>query len=335
MSRYRTIKPEFWASEQIVLLSMQARLMFIGMWNFADDNGVLPASFINIKAKIFPIDNCSLADIKNWINELIQQKLIKEYQIDDKSYWMITGFKIHQKIDKPSYKYPEPLQNDNNSANKNESSVEIKEHSAKNTYPSDKIADASETFAEGSPLERSREEKRGKEKNGEEGSVRGGVPAAPVAQARRREQLSDPPEKSKRENFTEEIAEAFEHWQAVTGYPRAKLDDKRKRLIRDALKLGYTVGDLKNAISGCAKTPHNQGHNERGQAYMGLHVILRNADQIDRFIKNFHSPPRLQNKAALRTKSNLSAVEQFVMEESDPDADSSKFEEGEIYENSG
>ncbi len=69
-------------------------------------------------------------------------------------------------------------------------------------------------------------------------------------------------------------------------HPRARLDDRRKTIINRSLKIGYSVGELKTAIDGCARTPHNMGQNDRGQVYDGLHVILRDADQIDRFIRN-------------------------------------------------
>lgn len=37
MPRIRTIKPEYWTSEQVLDLSIPARLAFIGLWNFCDD----------------------------------------------------------------------------------------------------------------------------------------------------------------------------------------------------------------------------------------------------------------------------------------------------------
>ena len=108
MARARTIKPSFWTSEQVMLLPVMARLLFIGMWNFADDNGVYPVSLIQLKAQIFPSDSFSLDDIKSWVSSLIEQKLIKEYSISDVKFWIITGWKKHQKIDKPTPYYPLP-----------------------------------------------------------------------------------------------------------------------------------------------------------------------------------------------------------------------------------
>lgn len=104
MARIRTTKPEFWSSEQIVNLSIPARLLFKGMWNFCDDAGTHPASHITLKAVVFPCDNI---DISPLIDEIERQGLIMRYEVDGKSYWHVTGWH-HQKIDKPSYKHPLP-----------------------------------------------------------------------------------------------------------------------------------------------------------------------------------------------------------------------------------
>jgi hypothetical protein len=105
MSRIRTIKPEFWTSEQIVECSTTARLLFIGMWNFADDAGNMPASLKTLKMQIFPGDDFNLAEIGGWVSELVNNKLVIVYSVEGKEFWHITGWK-HQKIERPSYKHP-------------------------------------------------------------------------------------------------------------------------------------------------------------------------------------------------------------------------------------
>ena len=62
MARIRTIKPEFWTSDQVVECSFAARLLFIGMWNFCDDYGVHPASLRKLKMEIFPGDDEMVTD---------------------------------------------------------------------------------------------------------------------------------------------------------------------------------------------------------------------------------------------------------------------------------
>lgn len=110
MSRIRTIKPEFWSSEQIVECSPTARLLFIGMWNFCDDGGVIPASVKAIKMQVFPGDDFNTESIKSWLNELVNNNLLTVFESNGKQYYFVTGWK-HQKIDKPSYKYPQYKQN--------------------------------------------------------------------------------------------------------------------------------------------------------------------------------------------------------------------------------
>ncbi|MGV8869289.1 MAG: hypothetical protein ACOH2S_20405 [Janthinobacterium svalbardensis] len=77
----------------------------------------------------------------------------------------------------------------------------------------------------------------------------------------------------------------FAFWQKVMDSPKSALDSKRKRLIAKALK-NYSPGDICRAIRGCAKTPHNMGQNDRNTKFNGLDLILRDADHIDRFIRN-------------------------------------------------
>lgn len=116
MARIRTIKPEFWTSEQIVECSMSARLLFIGLWNFCDDNGAHPYSPKTIKMEIFPGDEIKLSALEGWISELIKHGLLKTYHIEDKRYLQVTGWH-HQKIDKPNPKHPIPLSFDDDSTN--------------------------------------------------------------------------------------------------------------------------------------------------------------------------------------------------------------------------
>lgn len=99
MARIRTIKPEFWTDEKIVECSFEARLMFIGMFNFADDKGNLVRSPKRIKMQIFPAD---MIDCEPLIKELSVAGLISEYSVSGVEYIHIDGFSKHQKINRPS-----------------------------------------------------------------------------------------------------------------------------------------------------------------------------------------------------------------------------------------
>ena len=108
MARIRSIKPEFWTSEQIVECSPNARLMFVGLWTFADDNGIHPTNPMRIKMQVFPADDISSADIRRMLDELSLNGLIEIYDVDGKEFFRITGWGKHQKIDQPTYRFPLP-----------------------------------------------------------------------------------------------------------------------------------------------------------------------------------------------------------------------------------
>jgi hypothetical protein len=101
MARIRTIKPEFWTSEQVMECSRDARLLFVGIWNFADDEGRMPFSAKRLKAQILPADDISSENVRRWVAELEAHGLVIVYQIDSKEFLQVTGWH-HQKIDKPN-----------------------------------------------------------------------------------------------------------------------------------------------------------------------------------------------------------------------------------------
>lgn len=108
MPRIRTVKPEFWSSGQVVDCSIEARLMFIGIWNYCDDNGIHSDSPKRIKMQVFPGDDMSIEQVSGWLDELELNGLIKRYEVDGSRYLMCTGFKKHQRIDQPTYTHPLP-----------------------------------------------------------------------------------------------------------------------------------------------------------------------------------------------------------------------------------
>jgi hypothetical protein len=96
----------------------------------------------------------------------------------------------------------------------------------------------------------------------------------------------------------DKIEGVFNYWRKTMGTTKAQLGTKRIRTIKAALGWGYSPRDLCRAIQGCALTPHNQGKNERGQKYLGLHVCLGSEDNIDRFMANSKAPPVAPEKKA-------------------------------------
>ena len=106
--RNRLIKPEFFSNEDIMQVSVGAKLLFIGLFCLVDDNGVYPNRPNQIKVNIFPLDD---VDVPMLMKELNDKKLIIYYKDDskgDKEYFWIPGFINHQVINKKFSKYPIP-----------------------------------------------------------------------------------------------------------------------------------------------------------------------------------------------------------------------------------
>jgi len=63
----------------------------------------------------FPGDDFSLDTVNGWLEELWNVGLIDRYNHEGEEYLSVSGWQKHQRIDKPSYKYP-PLDKDGNPA---------------------------------------------------------------------------------------------------------------------------------------------------------------------------------------------------------------------------
>lgn len=104
--RIRSIKPEFWRSEDINRLSIEDRLLFIGLWSYVDDNGVgrdeLPAICADLFAgDMFENSRETVARVTRGLQNLFAAGLIERYEVDGKPYLMVVAWDAHQRIDKP------------------------------------------------------------------------------------------------------------------------------------------------------------------------------------------------------------------------------------------
>lgn len=104
MARNRTIKPTFWSDVKIGELKRDARLLYIGLWNFADDCGVVSADSRFLKASIFPFDDIRPRDIDDWLKSLETSGMIVPIVYDGKAFYAIPNFGKHQVICRPNVK---------------------------------------------------------------------------------------------------------------------------------------------------------------------------------------------------------------------------------------
>ena len=109
MPRSRSIKPEFWDDEKLARLSRDIRLLFIGTWKCADDEGVCKGNHSWLKAQIFPYDEIPSATFTDWMCQLEAGGFLVPFEENGESYYLIKNFLKHQKIDHPSkIKNPRP-----------------------------------------------------------------------------------------------------------------------------------------------------------------------------------------------------------------------------------
>ena len=112
MARIRSIKPEFWTSESIARLPHRARLTFIGLWSYVDDNGVGRDVERLIAAALYPLEEDpreGLAMVREDLATLSRHSRIVRYEVEGKPYLFVEGWDEHQKIDKPNKgRYPRP-----------------------------------------------------------------------------------------------------------------------------------------------------------------------------------------------------------------------------------
>lgn len=82
-----------------------------------------------------------------------------------------------------------------------------------------------------------------------------------------------------------EIQKVFEYWIATHRSGRGvkpRLDNTRKNCIAKAIS-NYGVETCMDAVRGCLLSDWHMGSNPRGKRYDDITLILRNADNIEKF----------------------------------------------------
>ena len=128
--RIRSIKPEFWSSPDIAALSDSDRLLFIGLWSFVDDQGRGRDDVALIVAALYPHDMVAnpletVAKVRDGLARLHAANLIYRYTVASRTYFLVTGWSKHQKVDKarPS-RLPEPTEEEDDTFPQNDANRE-------------------------------------------------------------------------------------------------------------------------------------------------------------------------------------------------------------------
>ena len=98
MARMRYIKPEFWTDGKMVALSFAARLLYIGMWNFAVcDKGHVEDDVLRLKMQVFPADD---VDVQSALDELVGSGRVVRVELSTgETFLHVIHLGDHQKVD--------------------------------------------------------------------------------------------------------------------------------------------------------------------------------------------------------------------------------------------
>jgi hypothetical protein len=114
MARIRTIKPEFWIDEKVGRLKRDVRLLFIGLWNISDDQGVVKSQAAYIKGQLFSYDEeLRVNTVQDWLTSLVNARMLIAFTHQGEGYYLVRTFEDHQLINRPSKpKFPTELLDD-------------------------------------------------------------------------------------------------------------------------------------------------------------------------------------------------------------------------------
>jgi len=109
VARKRMIDPGIWQSQDFGRLSELAKLLFIGLFTQADDEGRGIGNPVYLKSSIFPYkESLRSADVEKALSEISSNMSVFFYSCNGNQYYQLTNWDKWQKIDKPSQsKIPE------------------------------------------------------------------------------------------------------------------------------------------------------------------------------------------------------------------------------------
>jgi hypothetical protein len=107
MARDRTLPTDFWTWEAVIDCSMMARLLFLGLWNFADDHGVQPLRPRTIRMRVFPGDAINDDTVRALIDELVARGLLRVFTVEGQDYLSVIHWEQIQRVSRRArHRYP-------------------------------------------------------------------------------------------------------------------------------------------------------------------------------------------------------------------------------------
>lgn len=110
MARIRTIKPAFFRSHDVTPLSYRARLTWIGLWTYVDDEGRGRDDARIIKGELWALeDDVTWQEVERDLMELSRSGHVLRYEVSGRQFLAIPTWGEHQVISRPTKsKHPAP-----------------------------------------------------------------------------------------------------------------------------------------------------------------------------------------------------------------------------------
>lgn len=100
MARIRSVKPEFWTDRKLARLSRDARLLYISLWNQADEWSRVQGDLRYVKGHCLPYeDDLSIEDVGDLLNELVEGGRVEIYEVDGDPYLFLPKLASHQRLE--------------------------------------------------------------------------------------------------------------------------------------------------------------------------------------------------------------------------------------------
>lgn len=101
MARIRSIKPEFWMDRKLARkMSRDARMLYVGLWNQADEHARLNGDLMVIKGAVFPYDDdIDLTVIDKLLDEIASAECAIRYEVDEDPYVFLPKLSKHQRLE--------------------------------------------------------------------------------------------------------------------------------------------------------------------------------------------------------------------------------------------
>ncbi len=112
MARIRSIKPEYWMDRKLArLLSRDQRMLYVGLWNQADEHARTLGDPRVVQGQVFPYeDDLTVDDVDRMLEALAKAGVVVRYTVDEDPYLFLPKLHLHQRLepDKAKSRHPAP-----------------------------------------------------------------------------------------------------------------------------------------------------------------------------------------------------------------------------------